>query len=182
MEYKIKEMILKDGSKCILKSPNENDAKQLINYLKITSEETHFLIRYPEEIQITIEEEKEIIKDIKNSKDGVMIGVYIDNKLVGSAGIKNLGSHIKLKHRCTFGISIIKSCWNKGIGTILINEIINEAKQIGYEQIELGVFSDNIKAQRLYEKLGFEVWGREKNAYKLKDGTYCDNVIMGKLI
>lgn len=53
---------------------------------------------------------------------------------------------------------------------------------IGYEQIELGVFSDNEKAIALYKKFGFEVWGNVKNAFKLKDGTYQDEIIMGKMI
>ncbi|MGL5329452.1 MAG: GNAT family N-acetyltransferase [Peptostreptococcaceae bacterium] len=182
MEYKIKEVKLKDGTKCVFKSPNEEDAKSLISYLKTASEETHFLVRYPEEIQMSIEEEKEIISDIKNSKDGVMICAYIDGEIVGSTGIRCVANHIKLRHRCEFGISIIEKYWNKGIGNILINEIINQGKELGYEQIELGVYSDNIKAQILYEKLGFEVWGREKNAFKLKDGTYFDNIIMGKML
>ena len=81
-----------------------------------------------------------------------------------------------------FGISIKKKYWNNGIGNALVKEVINQAKEIGYEQIELGVFSDNEKAIALYKKLGFEVWGSVKNAFKLKDGTYHDEIIMGKMI
>ena len=53
---------------------------------------------------------------------------------------------------------------------------------MGYEQIELGVFSDNEKAKALYKKYGFEVWGNTKNAFKLKDGTYRDEIMMGRMI
>ena len=53
---------------------------------------------------------------------------------------------------------------------------------MGYEQVELGVFSDNKRAQALYKKHGFEVWGYSKNAYKLKDGTYRDEIIMGRML
>lgn len=181
MEYKVKEIKLKDGSTYILKSPDESDAKQVIDYLKLASEQTHFLVRYPEEIDLMVEEEKDIINNIKNSKNGLMIGLYEDGKLIGSAGLKSVGDNIKLKHRCEFGISILEPHCNKGLGSILINEIINEAKNMGYEQIELGVFEDNTKAQSLYKKLGFEVWGREKNAFRLKDGRYFDNIIMGMI-
>lgn len=132
MEFYKKEVELNDGSKCILRSPNENDAKDMIEYLKITSDETHFMIRYP--------------------------------------------------HRATFGISIKEKYWNKGIGSILIEEIIKEARKMGYEQIELGVFSDNEKAKRLYEKSGFQVWGKNRNAFKLKDGRYFDEIIMGIML
>ena len=182
MEFYKKEVELKDKTKCILRSPNENDAKDMIEYLKITSEETHFMIKYPEEIEITLEEEKEYIKDVASSDSEIMIAAFINNKLAGSAGIRCMNNHIKLKHRAIFGISIKEKYWNNGLGSTLIREIIEEAKKMGYEQIELSVFSDNEKAIRLYEKNGFEVWGKSKNAFKLKDGRYCDEIIMGIIL
>ncbi len=90
--------------------------------------------------------------------------------------------YIKLKHRAGLGISIKQKYWNNGVGDILIKEIINAAGLMGYEQIELGVFADNKRAQNLYKKNGFEVWGNTKNAFKLKDGTYRDEIIMGRSI
>lgn len=177
-----KEIKLKDGTTCILRSPNEQDAEKMIEYLKMTSEETHFMVRYPEEINITIDKEMEILKDNLISNQNIMIGAFVNNELAGNAGISCVRNHIKLKHRAVFGISIKQKYWNNGIGNALIKEIIGQAKQIGYEQIELGVFSDNEKAVTLYKKYGFEVWGNMKNAFKLKDGTYRDEIIMGRII
>jgi len=182
MELTEKEIKLKDGTTCILRSPNEHDAEKMIEYLKMTSEETHFMVRYPEEINITIDKEMEILKDNLISSQNMMIGAFVNNELVGNAGISCVRNHIKLKHRAVFGISIKQKYWNNGIGNALIKEIIKQAKQIGYEQIELGVFSDNEKAVTLYKKYGFDVWGNTKNAFKLKDGTYCDEIIMGRII
>lgn len=36
---------------------------------------------------------------------------------------------------------------------MLLQEIIEKAKLMGYEQIELGVFADNKRAQALYKKM-----------------------------
>lgn len=182
MEFRQKEIKLKDGTTCILRSPNEHDAEKMIEYLKMTSEETHFMVRYSEEINITIDREIEILKDNLNSSQNMMIGAFVNNELAGNAGISCVRNHIKLKHRAVFGISIKEKYWNNGIGNALIKEIIEQAKQIGYEQIELGVFSDNEKAVALYKKYGFEVWGNTKNAFKLKDGTYRDEITMGRMI
>lgn len=44
--------------------------------------------------------------------------------------------------------------------------------------MKLGVFDDNVAAIRLYEKLGFREWGREPHAFKLKDGSYRDEIQM----
>lgn len=182
MEFHKKEVELKDGTKCILRSPNENDAKDMIEYLKTTSEETYFMIRYPEEIEITIEEEKQHIKSTASSHSEIMIGAFINNELAGNAGLRCTNNHLKLKHRAIFGISTKEKYWNNGIGSILIKEIIKEARKMGYEQIELGVFSDNEKAKRLYERNGFQVWGKNINAFKLKDGRYLDEIIMGIIL
>lgn len=182
MQFKEKKIELKDGTKCILRSPNEQDAESMIEYLKITSYETYFMVRYPEEIKTSIEEEEVILNYTLKSDTGLMIAAFVNNELAGNAGIGCVKNHIKLKHRGEFGISIKEKFWNNGIGNALIQEIIEHAKLMGYEQLELGVFADNKRAQALYKKNGFEVWGCSKNAYKLKDGTYRDEVIMGRML
>lgn len=182
MHFKEKKIELKDGTKCILRSPNEQDAESMIEYLKITSDETYFMVRYPEEITVSVEKEKQILNDNLKNDATLMIAAFVDGELAGNAGISRVGEHIKLKHRAAFGISIKQKFWNNGIGNVLLQEIINEVKLMGYEQVELGVFSDNKRAQTLYKKHGFEVWGYSKNAYKLKDGTYRDEIIMGRML
>ncbi|MDO5089733.1 MAG: hypothetical protein Q4D53_08100 [Leptotrichiaceae bacterium] len=53
---------------------------------------------------------------------------------------------------------------------------------MGYEQIELEVYSDNHRALSLYKKFGFKKWGCIPNGYKLKDGTYNNCIKMGKIL
>jgi len=182
MIFGAKKIELKDGTACILRSPDEHDAEKMIEYLKITSEETYFLSRYLEEINMTTDKEIELLKDNLNSDKDMMIVAIVNNELAGNAGISCVKRHIKLKHRAAFGISIKEKYWNNGIGNALLREVIEQASQMGYEQIELGVFSDNEKAKELYKKYGFEIWGNMKNAYKLKDGTYRDEIMMGRMI
>lgn len=61
---------------------------------------------------------------------------------------------------------------------MLINGAIDLARKAGYEQLELGVFSDNSSALHLYQKLGFQEVGRMPNAFKLPDGSYSDEIMM----
>jgi GNAT superfamily N-acetyltransferase len=49
--------------------------------------------------------------------------------------------------------------WGRGIGTALIRAAEDTARQLGYERIALGVGLDNLKARRLYERLGYADWG-----------------------
>lgn len=182
MKYEPKEILLKDKTKCILRSPDPKDAEKMIEYLKMTSDETHFMVRYPEEINITVEQEAEYLEQCLKSNKNFFIAAFIDGKLAGNTGVHCNGMHFKIMHRGILGISIKQKYWNNDIGGILIQEALDKAMQIGYEQMELGVFSDNERAQALYKKFGFEVWGITKNAYKLKDGTYRDEILMGKFL
>lgn len=44
---------------------------------------------------------------------------------------------------------------NRGIGGIIIDFLIDYAKRLGYEEMSLGVDTNNINARHLYEKKGF---------------------------
>ena len=46
MVFEEKRIILKDGRKCILRSIDKSDAADMIEYLRIVSGETEFLLRY----------------------------------------------------------------------------------------------------------------------------------------
>ena len=182
MRFKEKEIVLKDGTKCILRSPNEDDAKEMIDFLKTIAEETYFLSRYPEEVITDLDKEKEIIQEVLTSHRDVMISAFVNGEIIGNVGVRALNSNLKTKHRSGLGIAIIKRYWNKGLGNILMEEALKEAEKMGYEQIELALFSNNEKAKHIYEKHGFEIWGIMKRAFKLKDGTYYHEINMRKFL
>lgn len=55
-------------------------------------------------------------------------------------------------------IGVDQNCQNKGYGKQLMNSIINLAKQKGFFQIELNMFTFNQNADKFYEKMGFETY------------------------
>ena len=101
-----------------------------------------------------------------------------DGSVVGNVGIFPIGERFKVRHRASLGIAVVQEYWNTGLGTVLINGAIDLARKAGYEQLELGVFSDNSSALHLYQKLGFQEVGRMPNAFKLPDGSYADEIMM----
>jgi ribosomal protein S18 acetylase RimI-like enzyme len=84
-------------------------------------------------------------------------------------------------HRGTLGMGIHKDFRKRGIGSRLIDEAIDKAKERGLERIELEVFASNTPAITLYEKKGFVVEGVKKKARKL-DGIYDDMIQMALFI
>lgn len=182
MNYQEKQILLADNILCSLRSPKEEDAQEMLLYFKLTSEESYFMTNNPEEITFTVEEEKEFLKKSLESETDIRIAAFIGDGIVGSSTIYSCSSQLKMKHRACFGIAIKEKFQGKGLGNILTKESISMAKQLGYEQIELGVFADNDKALNLYRKYEFEEWGCVKNAFRLKDGTYRDEITMGRIL
>ncbi len=182
MKLEARKFTLKDGTEGILRSVEPEDAEIMIGFLKDVSGETEFLLRYPEEWKFTVEQERELLENIQNSENQIMITAFIAGEVVGNASISPIGYCMKLKHRANFAIAIREKYWHKGLGTLLMEEAMTAAKEAGYEQVELGVYDDNPRAKAMYERFGFEEWGVMKKAFKLKDGSYRDEIMMGRYI
>jgi len=178
MIYAEKEYPLKNNRICTLRSAAVSDAAAMVEFLRISNEETYFMLRYPEEIMLTEAEEMTILKNWEEKPNKLLLLALIGGEIAGNCGIAPVAEHLKTKHRGSVGISVKQKYWGIGIGSLLLREILSFAKKNGIEQVELGVYSDNLRAQKLYEHFGFTEWGRLPNAYKLKDGSYRDEINM----
>ena len=167
---------LKDGRSLIVRSAEEFDAETMLEYLYKTSEETHYLIRYPEEIHYDLEQEKQIIRNALASEDTAWFTVFDRNKAVGNCSISRNSDRIKVRHRCDLAIALELEYCRCGLGTLLIERACDKAKELGFEQVELGVYADNGRGISLYKKVGFKECGRIPRAFRLKDGTYIDEI------
>ena len=177
MQIKKKEVSI-HGKTIVLRSPEEKDAQTFTDIRKITYEETYFLARYPEENYMTPEIAKNMIETTLQRKDEFLLGAFDGDKMIGCVIVANDGSHIKFRHKAEIGIFILQEYCGMGLGRIMMEQAIQAAKTTGLEQLNLGVFDDNMGAIHLYQQLGFKEWGREPHAFKLKDGTYRDEIQM----
>ena len=115
-----------------------------------------------------------------NGDNGVMIIAENGDTVVASLTAERK-SHPQLRHSCEFGMGILESHRGKGIGTQLIQRMIDWAKDCGITRIELSVFGNNNKAIRLYKRLGFLIEGRKIGAI-IVDGQSVDVIEMAKKI
>ena len=173
---------LKNGITCRIRSSVKEDAEKFMEYRKTTNSETDFLIRYPEEVNFSIEQAEKFLKEYSEDEKALLIFVFLNGEIAGSISLGDVSNMMKLKHRANFGVMVRKKYWNLGIGNLLITRILQIAKDTGYEQVELGVFENNENAIRIYKKIGFEEWGRVRRAFKLKNGNYYDEIIMGIML
>ena len=89
-----------------------------------------------------------------------VIYVYIENnEYLGEGSIvyeRNDPDYSIPGKRLYFSRLIVKDSYrNQGIGSILIDYIINKAVEMGYKEISVGVDKKNTGAMRLYQRKGF---------------------------
>ena len=178
MKYNEKPISLTDGRTVLLRSTGSKDAEAMLQFLKQTSAETEFLLRYPEEWTISTEEEAALLESEQHSETTLKIAAFANGKIVGTVSINPVGSRFKVRHRAALGIAVLRDYWSCGLGTALISEVLQAIQHTQIQQVELGVFTNNVSAIHLYEKLGFQHMGVIPRAFRLKDGTYCDEAQM----
>jgi ribosomal protein S18 acetylase RimI-like enzyme len=168
----------KTGKPLIVRYLQESDLDSMLVYINKLSQERTF-IRFQGEV-ISIEEEKKfvdhMIEGIQNRK-AVMLVAICNGQLMGASQV-SLGEKTE-KHIGLFGLSVDQAYRGEGVGTILMQNVINEAKQnlMGLEIINLHVFSKNQVAIEMYKAMGFAEYGRLPNGHKLDKG-HDDCVMM----
>lgn len=177
MRYR-KEMKLKDGTECILRNPTAADAEAILEHMKVTSDETEFMARYSDEINMLPVEEAVYLKKLEADPKSIMIAAEVDGKIIGNAGIVCIPHHDRYRHRGTFGISIRKEYWGMGLGSAVLQAILGEARKAGLEQVELDVVDKNERAFHLYQKFGFQIYGVLPRAFLYRDGHAADAYLM----
>ncbi|MBQ6421586.1 MAG: GNAT family N-acetyltransferase [Clostridia bacterium] len=180
MDFPEKSILLKDGRTCVLRPAAPDDAEAMIAFMKATAGETHFLLRYPDEVTMTAEQEAAFLENMLNDPGAVMIAAVVDGRIAGNASFSGTARKRKIRHRCDMAIALYKEFHRLGIGTALVGYLTELARQIGYEQMDLEVYADNAPGQALYKKCGFIETGRRHNAVKLDDGTFRDYILMYK--
>lgn len=183
MTVKAQYFTLKNGKTVLLKSPEEADALALLLHTKKTAAETHFLVKTAAEAEkLSLEKEKVLINAVNESKDSFIIAAFLDGDVVASAEIDCSCRRVKTRHRASFGVAVSKSESNNGLGTLLTLKALQIAKEIGYTQVELGVYSDNFCAIHVYEKCGFKRYGLLDKSFRLEDGSFRAEVLMVKYL
>lgn len=164
----------------IFRSARAEDAEQLMSYLIATSKETPFLIREPEEITLTLQQEENFLREKEESPRELLLLALENGNHIGSCSISSLGSFSRYAHRCSIAIALYQKYCGQGIGRKMMEAALKAAEEMGYEQAELEVASSNYLAIALYKSLGFTKYGVFPDNMKYKDGSYEDAFWMMK--
>ena len=173
---------MKNGIGVMLKLPDETDSKEIIEFYKQVGKETTYLGYSDGEYKVSEEQQSAMIKEINASGNSIMILAIINLKIAGIGTISSNNKRIKNKHIGVLGIVISAEYCNAGLGTIMLDYLIEWCKNNRETaKISLTVRKDNQRAVALYEKFGFETEGILKKETFI-DGKYYDSIVMALMI
>ncbi len=159
-----------------LRRLTSDDAEQY-NRLRLHAFQSNpksFARSYEEEVKVPLDEVA------KRLDSGVYFGVFDGDKLVGSVSLCKEELD-KMSHKADAREMYVDDRERgKGIGKKLLTALFEEAEQQGVQELQLAVWAENAPAVKLYKSMGFVVWGTEKNALRLADGTTLDEFHMSR--
>lgn len=159
------------GKNVYLSPFNPDDAIQntiWMNNLKLTNHIGQSFNVY------TLANEKEFLEqDNSNTNINFCIVRLEDNKLLGNCSITHI---LQVQGTAEIGIFIgDEENWGKGYGTEAIKLLIDFGfNYLNLNNIMLKVFSFNERAIKSYEKVGFKVFGRRHQTYRINNEWYDD--------
>ncbi|MCM3733599.1 GNAT family N-acetyltransferase [Fictibacillus nanhaiensis] len=168
--------------KAELREVRIEDAEAVLSIQREVVEERDYFIAVSEEFNKTTEEHQEWIQKIMEHERETMFVAEVEGEVAGWIVFKSQ-ERKRMHHTGSFAIMIQKEYRNKGIGKLLIHELLRWAEQHPLiEKVTLGTFSTNTRAIELYKKLGFVEEGRKVKEFKFSDNEYVDDVLMYKIV
>ena len=129
---------------------------------------------------MTVDDFAFIYKDLLQSK--TLFVTELNNEVI--ATYRLIPKLYRQTHVCYLGSFVVKKeLHGKGIGALVLSEILEYAKAHNKSRIELTVDLHNEPAIHLYKKAGFEIEGIVRNSYKLKStGKFYDEYLMACIL
>ena len=104
----------------------------------------------------------------------VFLGAWLGNELLGMVGLQGR-YRAKERHNATLvGLYVTPQASQRGLGLALVQALLERARAMPeLEQLDLTVTEGNPKAQAIYERCGFSVWGVMPQAVKVDGRLYA---------
>jgi len=147
------EFQLRDRRRLILRSPRWEDLDDFLELINsLVEEEADIIINK----KVTREEEADwLARYLTDIEKGKTIGIVaeVDGKVIGNSEVtRGIGAE---SHVGFLGVAVTKEYRDLGIGTRVLETLIEESKKAGLELLVLDVYTSNARACHVYRKIGF---------------------------
>jgi L-amino acid N-acyltransferase YncA len=175
MAIKPRTFTARDERRVVLRSVKWEDLNDLLETINSLVKEGADIVRTE---KVTRNEEADWLgRFLAGIEKGEIINCVaeVDGRVIANSEVvKRAG---QMSHVGDFAIAIRQGYRGIGIGTRIMETLVEESKKAGLKILVLSVFDTNKIAKQLYQKMGFKEVGRIRNgAYK--NGQYTDLVYM----
>lgn len=124
---------------------------------------------YEEEVDRPLET---VAKRLADGDNHIFGALSDEGDLRGTITLRR-DTHVKGAHRAyVYAMYVLPQYRRQGVGRALMEAVIARARELGLSWISLQVNQANEEAVRLYESCGFEMFGLEKDAFRIGDDRY----------
>jgi len=166
----------KDGKEIVIRHIVEQDAALYLRLLNDVCAEEEFMLR--SRFNMTVDEERDFIRNLRTPN--LFIVAEHSGMLVGWVTLFRHSAPY-CQHVVELGMGLKKGFRGIGIGSALMQTILEWVREAGIEKVTLTVRASNTVAQRLYEKFGFVREGTRTRQVKHK-GQYDDDYQMAYFV
>lgn len=105
------------------------------------------------------------IKDFGTKKDDYCFCAEVENKVVGAVWVRNINGYGSVDNDTVeFAISVFEEYQKMGIGTALMNKMLEHLNELNYPKASLAVQKESY-AVKMYEKVEFEIIDENEQEY-----------------
>jgi RimJ/RimL family protein N-acetyltransferase len=172
----------RDGVKFRVQAVTEDDAATMLAYARRSIGSGAYDVTEPDEFTHTEDSERDWIKSIREADNCLLIAAWHGAQIMGALNFQG-GKRRKMAHSGHFGISVLPDWRGRGVGSALLEVLIDWARQHPtLEEITLGVVEPNDGAARLYRRHGFVEIGRHPGKFRLGPGRYWADIHMSRWV
>ena len=166
----------------LIREAEVEDAAALVLFLNRVSVETDFTSLDGDGILLTSEEMAIFLNKQASSDNQITLLAFLNDKIAGIVNI-TADQRKRVRHIGDLFIVIGKKYWNNGLGSLLLEEVVEWAQASGIlRRLQLTVQTRNLAAVHLYQKHGFVIEGRQERGAYIEEGDFIDVYLMGRLI
>jgi L-amino acid N-acyltransferase YncA len=159
---------LKDGVRVLVRPLTQDDRQALLDlFLPVSVEDKHFMrddVNDPKVVNAWI--------DHLNYDEVMPLVAVVSNRIVGNGTL-----HFKAgpsRHRAEIRIFLAKDFRQRGVGSRVIQGLIELAKRRGLYLLEVEVVSDQTQTIKAFQNMGFETKCIFEDHFMLPDGGLRD--------
>ncbi|MEO1516895.1 MAG: GNAT family N-acetyltransferase [Bacteroidota bacterium] len=181
MDFPARTYKIKTGASVVIRVPKIEEAQSLIDlklgYIKNATTIPMTVDEYPHEL----EKEERLIDRYAKSANSILLVAEQEGRLIGNIDLTG-SERGKMRHTGMIGMGIQERWRNQGLGSCLIQSVLDWAKDSSeLEIVWLDVYDSNTLGCHLYQKMGFQVSGVIPGFFKEESG-YKDKIQMYKRI